>query len=68
MEAMFFLHNISNININKKCLPISIQTIQTIVTEFTIFNFQNVFTIEFKSTLAIILKQLFAVGSVKIVE
>lgn len=68
MEAMFFLHNISNININKKCLPISIQTIQTIVTEFTIFNIQNVFTIEFKSTLAIILKQLFAVGSVKIVE
>ena len=28
-----------NININKKCLLISIQVTQTIVTEFTIFNF-----------------------------
>ena len=68
IEAMFSLNNISNININKKCLSISIQLVQTIVTEFTILNFQNKFSTEFISTLAIILKQLFASGSVKIVE
>ena len=42
--------------------------IQTIVTEFTIFILQNKFTTEFVSTQAIILKQLFATGSVKKVE
>lgn len=54
--------------INKKWLLIRIQVIQTIVTECTIFNLQNKLTTEFESTLAIILKQLFAKGSVKKVE
>lgn len=39
------------------CLFIVVQVIQTIVTEFAIFNLQNIFTTEFESVLASILKK-----------
>lgn len=44
------------LNSGGNCLFIVVQVIQTIVTEFSIFNLQNIFTTEFESILASILK------------